>query len=209
MHLNSRLLFEAHAARYFRAGDRVLEIGADAMPSTYRQVLGGMELDWRYADLGSELDETTRRPRFASGPSTTPDVIMSSPYELPVADGSFDVVVAGQVMEHVPAVWRWVCEVARIVRVDGLVVLIAPVSWPFHEAPVDCWRVYPAGMEALLAEAGVQPLICEWGSLEHRDARRRHPGETRPPSRELAWRKRVGLSVEASFDTIAVGRKVG
>ena len=40
-------------------------------------------------------------------------------------------------------------EVARVVKPDGLVITIAPVSWPYHAAPIDCWRVYPAGLNAL------------------------------------------------------------
>jgi hypothetical protein len=32
----------------------------------------------------------------------------------------------------------------------GMSSSVNPVSWVFHEAPVDCWRIYPEGMKALL-----------------------------------------------------------
>ena len=42
-------------------------------------------------------------------------------------------------------------------------ITIAPVSWPYHEDPVDCWRIYPDGLRALYDEVGLRTelALCE------------------------------------------------
>lgn len=52
MHLNSQLIFRRFAAPLFKDGQRVLEIGPDSNPSTYRSEVGiwtctGRRLTWR------------------------------------------------------------------------------------------------------------------------------------------------------------------
>ena len=50
MHENSQLLFEKHARPLFHAGLRVLEIGPDSFPSTYRHALKDVSLEWHTLD---------------------------------------------------------------------------------------------------------------------------------------------------------------
>jgi hypothetical protein len=38
--------------------------------------------------------------------------------------------------------------------------------WVYHEAPIDCWRMFPEAMRALYEEAGLIVELREWGSLE-------------------------------------------
>ena len=129
-----------------------------------------------------------------------------------VPDGTFDAVVAGQVIEHVRTVWLWMREVARVVRPGGLVVIIAPVSWPFHEAPVDCWRIYPEAMRTLADEASLDVVDCRFESLEPPRTRRSYPGGNRDnldPDRSMKarLRKLVGWPQPAALDTILVARR--
>ena len=87
MHKNSRLLFEKYARAYFRPDQRVLEIGPDRAPSTYRSIVGETAA-WDTLDFASRTDvPLTYR--------TTEE------YAFPVADSSYDVVFAAQVIEHV------------------------------------------------------------------------------------------------------------
>ena len=65
-----------------------------------------------------------------------------SPYEFPIEDDAYDIVLSANVIEHVRCVWRWLPELARVCKAGGLVITISPVSWPYHEAPIDCWRIY-------------------------------------------------------------------
>jgi len=87
------------------------------------------------------------------------DVITDALYQFPFEDCHFDVVVSGQTIEHVEDVYAWVREIARVVKVEGLVCLIGPVLWGQHSYPIDCWRVLPDGMHFLLSKIAKLQVI--------------------------------------------------
>jgi SAM-dependent methyltransferase len=198
VHPNSRLLFQKYALEYFRPGLRVLEIGPDGFPSSYRQLAADAMSDWDTLDL------------FAHPELTFESV---AEYAFPIDDGRYDIVLSGQVVEHVPRIWRWMQELSRVCKEGGVVITINPVSWPYHEAPLDCWRAYPEGMTALYEDSSLEVLLSRWGSLETPGYRRYIPGRSRTQqpriqrevSRVLG---RLGLPVERAYDTITIGRKV-
>jgi SAM-dependent methyltransferase len=78
------------------------------------------------------------------------DVVMRRPYSIPVASGSADVVISGQVFEHIPFPWATMLEVRRVLRPGGLLVVTAPSRGHVHQ-PIDAWRYYPDAMRALAA----------------------------------------------------------
>lgn len=210
MHQNSRLMFTRHAAPHFQAGATVLEIGPDGNPSTYRRLLGEREFDWRTADLADVLMPKDGDFRPLSGLT----YVMSSEYEIPVADNTFDIVLAGQVIEHVRRIWVWLPELARVTRPGGKVVLISPISWPYHAAPYDCWRIYPDGMRALCDHAGLDVLLSEFESLERPPSRSTYHGvgsdivaAIHPPSRVRHRIKAlVGWPASVSLDLVTVAQ---
>jgi SAM-dependent methyltransferase len=204
MHPNSVLLFEAYAREHFRPGLRVLEIGPDLFPSTLRTLVGDESLQWDTLDL---VDGHAHVPAELTYRSR-------SPYEFPIEDGAYDIVLSANVIEHVRCVWRWMPELARVCRAGGLVITIGPVSWPYHEAPIDCWRIYPEGMRALYEEASLTVLVSNFDALEaKRGGRRRFlPGRSpisQPWQLRLAFRilGPLGFPVEAAYDVITVGEK--
>src|SRR3954454_12021003 len=144
-------MFDRYGADCITTGDRVLEIGPDLIPSSYRGRVSVEVGSWETLD-------------FAGRPGVTHGT--EDPYHFPLPDDGYDVVLSGQVIEHVPKIWRWMPELARIVRPGGVVITVAPISWPFHEAPVDCWRMYPDGLCALYEDAGLTVEVAEWGSAE-------------------------------------------
>lgn len=206
MHQNSMLLFNKYAKQYFAKQASVLEIGA-RIPSDYYKALSRSDLDWRYLDIGgaglsSDNLDMNRTVKL--------DYAATDEYTFPIEDNSFDVVVSGQVLEHVRKIWVWMKEVARVTKPGGYVITINPVSWPYHEAPVDCWRVYPEGMKALYDDAGLDVEVCVHECLEV-NAKRIIPGAGRDAQslmRRLAMSlPRVFGLVEASVDIITIGRK--
>lgn len=76
-------------------------------------------------------------------------------------DNTYDMVLTGQVIEHVRQPWIWVKELARVAK--SYLVIIGPNTWPQHGAPSDYWRIWPAGMRVLLQEADLEVLFvaCE------------------------------------------------
>jgi SAM-dependent methyltransferase len=197
MHLNSRLLFEKYALTCFRSGMRVLEIGPDGFPSSYQKMVIDAGIAWDTVDLQDDPRLTYRA---------------QSEYRFPIPDNSYDVVVSGQVIEHVRKVWVWIREVSRVTRVGGTVITINPVSWPYHDYPVDCWRIYPDGMVALYDEGSLDVVLSRWESLETPEFRKRMPGRslhTRRRSSQVAWSLlgRLGFRVECAYDTITIGTK--
>ena len=176
---------------------RVLEIGPDAYPSTYQKVVGDPSIVWETLDMHAD-------PRLTWH--------AESEYRFPVPDDTYDIVLSGQVIEHVKRIWVWMKELARVCKPGGEVLTINPVSWPYHRAPVDCWRIYPEGMRALYEEAGIEVVFSTWNSLETPFIRKRIPG------RSLDYRKKtsqvvygflglIGFPVECAYDTITIGRK--
>jgi SAM-dependent methyltransferase len=207
VHLNSLLLFRRYALCHFTDRVRVLEIGPDDEPSTYRREVTG-PVDWTTADLATEAGTTGER-RWGGGQVS---LAMPSEYEIPAEQGQFDVVLSAQVIEHVRRPWLWMPELARVCAPGGLVITVNPVSWPYHEAPVDCWRIYPEGMTALCVDAGLTLELCRTDCLE-RKPRNWYPGASSDhDSRQLRrWLNRgkatLGWPLPVAFDTITVARK--
>jgi len=194
-------MFERYASSYIGSGARVLEIGPDTIPSAYRSHSGAEVACWDTLD-------------FARSEPLT--YVTEDGYSFPIETESYDVVISGQVIEHIPRPWRWLPEVARVTKRGGIVVTIAPVTWPYHEAPVDCWRVYPEGLRALYEEAGLDVLLAEWGSVELEPLIRRLPKRIPHPHLQLQRLSTTLLLLsehtrwknEGSYDTVAVGRKI-
>ena len=92
-------------------------------------------------------------------PGLNVDVAVAEPYrwdEIP-AD-SFDVVISGQALEHIPYFWLTAFEIARVLKPGGITMLIAPSGGFEHRYPVDCWRFYRDGMAALAELVGCDVL---------------------------------------------------
>jgi len=197
MHSNSRLLFEKYAKSAIGQGARVLEIGPDAFPSTFLRLSQDLSPIWHTLDISDNPNLT-----FPG----------SAEYSFDIPDESYDVVLSAQVIEHVRRPWKWLAEVARVTRVGGLVITINPVSWIYHEAPVDCWRIYPEGMKALYEDASLTVLMSRWESLETPEFRKHSPGvslEHQSPKRRMVGKilARLGFPIEAAYDTVTIGRK--
>lgn len=198
MHDNCLFLFQRYAAQYFTRGKLVLEIGPEKGGSSYRELIGDSTLVWDTVDIAKDNEGLT--------------YIATDEYSFPIADNSYDIVLSGNVLEHVRKIWVWIREVARVCKKGGLVVVTNPVSWPYHEAPYDCWRVFPEGMRALYEEAGLSVILSTFDSLENHGYKRYIPGMS---LMSMSWKRRtlnrvlgaLRMPVERSYDTITIGEK--
>ena len=83
------------------------------------------------------------------------DLVMPKPYLVPLRSGSVDVVISGQVFEHIPFFWASALEIARLLKPGGVFLMSVPSRGRPHTA-VDCWRYYPDGLRAMAAFAGLE-----------------------------------------------------
>ncbi len=129
---------------------KIFDIGAqdvNPQPLNYRQIFENGR--WKYVGVD-----------MTAGPNV--DLVLGDPYDwTAVADNSLDVIVTGQAFEHIEFFWVTMEEMARTLKPEGLIFLIAPSTGPEHRYPVDCWRFYPDGMHALGKWVGLE-VIETW-----------------------------------------------
>lgn len=85
----------------------MLEIGPDGFPSTYQSLIANSSLTWDTLDLSqaARLTYTT-----------------TSEYAFSIPDNTYDVVLSGQVLEHLRKIWLWMRELTRVCKVEGIVI---------------------------------------------------------------------------------------
>lgn len=113
---------------------RVLDIGSCDVNGTYKPLFSNKNWTYEGADM-------------QAGPNV--DHVLLDPYRWSFEDETFDVVISGQTFEHIKYFWLVWKEMVRILRIGGLVFLIAPSRGIEHCYPLDCWRFYRDGFEAL------------------------------------------------------------
>lgn len=77
-----------------------------------------------------------------------PDVVFDI-HQIPFKDHTFDLVVAGQVMEHTIRPWVAASELERVVALNGIIQIEVPFAFPYHGAPYDFFRFTFTGMRSL------------------------------------------------------------
>lgn len=131
------------------------------------------------------------------------DVVMTEPYRLPMKSNSVDVVMSGQVFEHIPFFWASMLEIARVLKPHGVMMMTVPSRGHVHTS-VDCWRYYPDGLRAMAAFSG----------LVLREARTDWPPRERDidpdvPRRQQGRHHYKGIDTENRYwgDTVGVFEK--
>lgn len=114
-----------------RSGLRVLDVGCGNKP--YYPFFAEHAAEYRGIDM--KLDELADD--------------IGSVDALPYPDGSFDVVLCTQVLEHVEDPSGAVRELFRVLRPGGTVFLSTHGVWVYHPDPVDLWRWTIEGLERL------------------------------------------------------------
>lgn len=93
--------------------------------------------DYRYTGVDIEAGENV-------------DVQLKNPYNwTEIHSDSYDLVISGQVLEHVPMFWKVLEEMYRVTRPGGFIVVIVPSKGAIHQYPIDCYRFNPDGLAAL------------------------------------------------------------
>lgn len=126
----------------------LLDVGSLNVNGSYREVLDLLECSYHGVDL-------------EAGPGV--DTVLQDPYKLPFDESTFDIVFSGQVFEHSEFFWKLFADMCRVVKENGLIIVLTPSNGPIHRFPVDCYRFNPDSMAALALHTNVQ-LVDAWAS---------------------------------------------
>lgn len=130
-----------HLPRYDHP--RVLDFGSQMVANqkvSHRQLFDDADCDYVGTDVVEGLNV---------------DVVMPEPYTLPFSDDSFQMIVTGQVIEHIPYPWISMMELGRILDPGGVIICTAPSRGHVHNPPYDAWRFYPDSFRALATWSGL------------------------------------------------------
>lgn len=83
------------------------------------------------------------------------DIQMTRPYRIPVPSNSQDIVISGQVFEHIPFPWASFLEIARVLKSGGYFFITVPSRGHRH-GTYDLWRYYADSMRAFAAFADLE-----------------------------------------------------
>jgi SAM-dependent methyltransferase len=122
-------------------GERLLDIGCGGGRHAFEAARRGarvVALDTDRSELGqvaavfAAMAEAGEIPRGGSGLAVSGDATC-----LPFEDGSFDKVIAAEVLEHLPADQLAMNEIARVLRPGGMAAVTVPAWLPERV----CWRL--------------------------------------------------------------------
>lgn len=142
----------ARQASKLQPGTRLLDVGAGSCP--YRNLFSHCE--YRSQDLRPLQGEQLRFGGYGHID------YVSDLASIPVPENSFDAVLCTEVLEHHPEPIQVVCELARIMRPGGTLILTAPLGSGIHQEPYHFYGGYtPWWYERFLTAAGFEEITIE------------------------------------------------
>jgi SAM-dependent methyltransferase len=122
-------------------GVRVLDLGCGAGRhafEAYRRGASVVAFDQDVVELESVADMFAAMAEEGQVPaSARAEVMKGDALALPYDDASFDVVIASELLEHLPDDRRAMAEISRVVTTGGRVVVTVPRWWPERI----CWAL--------------------------------------------------------------------
>jgi SAM-dependent methyltransferase len=121
------------------SGDRLLDLGCGAgrhAAEACRRGATVVALDMSAPDLKEARDRMTE----FDAPGSRSVAVQGDALQLPFADGTFDRIIAAEVLEHIPADEAAMAELARVLRPGGLVAVTVP-RWGPEQV---CWALSDA-----------------------------------------------------------------
>lgn len=140
MHKSSYLKMKWFKNEYLNtsANLKILDVGSlDGKGDfNYREIFN--EKHWSYTGLD-----------FEDGNNV--DILVTDIYNwFEVEDNTYDVVISGQLFQHLEYFWLTMGEIERVLKPGGYVCIIAPSAGPKHGGNMpNCYRFHEDGLEAM------------------------------------------------------------
>jgi ubiquinone/menaquinone biosynthesis C-methylase UbiE len=117
-HFHRLRLLRGFFNRYFRDGDRILDVGSGQSMIRFASPRRRFELTC------CDLDEYNVRRMEKEAPEC--QWLVADAAQLPLEDDSFDLIFAGEILEHLPDPRKGLKEWARVLKPGGLLILTTP-----------------------------------------------------------------------------------
>lgn len=129
---------------------KIYDLGSQDVNGSYKNIFDAPA--WTYIGLDMESGNNV-------------DIVLKDPYSWKeISSNHADIIISGQVFEHIKFFWVTMLEISRILKPGGICCIIAPSGGHEHRYPVDCWRFYPDGFQSLADFAGlkVREVFAQW-----------------------------------------------
>lgn len=83
-----------------------------------------------------------------------------------IKDSSYDFIFSIDAFEHIERPWDAAKEIVRLLKPNGLVVIVTLFSWRYHEVPIDYWRYTPQCLNYLFKDLTL--LEANWDCRNRR-----------------------------------------
>ncbi len=125
----------------------ILDVGAGAQP--YRPLINR---DATYR----AIDTADARERFGYD---VPGTVYFLGDDWPVADGTIDLLLATETLEHIADPDAFLAQARRVLRDERQLILTVPFSARWHYVPYDYWRFTPSALRMLLERNGFRDVV--------------------------------------------------
>jgi SAM-dependent methyltransferase len=132
---------DAAAAELARPGTKAIDLGCGDQP--YRPFFEDRGTEYQGADLGHSAD-----------------IAIAADGTVQAPDGSADLVLSFQVLEHVRDLKRYLAEAKRLLRPRGQLLLSTHGTWLYHPHPEDHRRWTREGLINELESSGFSVVSC-------------------------------------------------
>lgn len=152
MHKSSYLKMKWFKNEYLNktANLKILDVGSlDGKGDfNYREIFN--EKNWSYTGLD-----------FEDGNNV--DILVTDIYNwFEVEDNSYDVVISGQLFQHLEYFWLTMGEIERVLKPGGYVCIIAPSAGPKHGGHMpNCYRFHEDGLAAMAKYVDLNVLYAK------------------------------------------------